>query len=97
MGMDRKDLSVLVEVADILAKHGRLRCAPRVELDDGEIVLTVAVTPEMAGDGADAALDAIELFHELERLEDVAQLRALCEKYDIPPADLERLLPKEDR
>lgn len=86
--------ALLAEVAEVLARHGRLRCVPTVSTSEGEgLVLTVTCAPE-AQDGIKPAMEAFELYNALAYLQDVASLRALAAKYDIDPAALERLLPK---
>lgn len=78
-------------MADALAAHGELLCVPAVETTDAGVVLTVTVPTVGQASGA-AALDAVELLQELQRVADMVQLRALAQRYDIDPAALEALL-----
>lgn len=74
------------EIAEVLAAHGQLLCAARVDMDDGHAVLTL----EAGGD-----LSVLELFHALRYVVDMGQMRALCGRYGIEPAMLERMLPPQ--
>jgi hypothetical protein len=77
----------LSELVAVLTDHHTLLCCPTVAHEGAHLILTV----EISGGG----LAELSLRHELEYLADVATLRALCSKYDIPAARLEALLPKE--
>ncbi len=90
--------ALLLEVAEVLTRPGyaSLRCVPTITTDaDGGTELRVRVSP---GDQPEqhAAFSALSLFTELQYVCDLAQMRALCEKYDIKPEALEALLPKQD-
>ena len=91
--------AILREVAEILAQHGDLRCVPSVDADEraGCLVLRVEISGRtlVSETIVNGRLDALELFHALRYLQDLASLRALAAKYDIDPARLEALLPKE--
>ena len=84
--------AVLAEVAEVLAAFGLQRCVPLAELEDG--VLTV--TLRCVGTGVEEGLGLLELYHELRYVTDMAQLRALADRFDIEPAALERLLPRRE-
>lgn len=81
-------------LAEALRAHGDLQ-ADRfdVEMSDATGGLAVAVTLRVAG------LDALEFYLTMERLRDLATVRALAERYGIPAEALERALSgkKEDR
>ncbi len=81
---------LVAEVAEALAQHGRLRCAPTVATGDDGVVLTLAVPVEGQDD---TVREALNLLHTLQWLQDLAQLRELAARYDIDPAKLEQLLP----
>ena len=85
--------ALLSEVMDALADYGHLWCRPSVDTDaDGYVVLTVRLKPDEQADTV-AAMETLAVLHELEYVVDVAQMRQLAEKYDIPSARLEALLP----
>jgi hypothetical protein len=75
------------ELVAVLESYHTLLCRPSVVHEGAHLTLTV----EISGGG----LMQLSMLHELEYLQDMAQLRALCSRYDIPAAALERLLPKE--
>lgn len=85
--------ALLKEVAEVLAAQGDLTCVPSVETTDDGVVVTVLV-PVEGQDTTTHALRALELFHALQYLQDLAQLRSIADKYDIDAAALEALLPK---
>ena len=88
--------AILAELAEIFSTHGDVRCQPSVERDDdGAVLVYVRVVPSEQASVVEE-LHALELYHGVERLCDMAQLRALCNKYDINAASLERLLPEEN-
>lgn len=83
--------ALLKEVADILADHGDLPCAPTVSQDGGNLTLTVVVLPPHAG------FSTLALRHELEYLRDVATMRAIADRYGINSAAIEAMLPNKER
>lgn len=85
------DAVLICEVAAVLAEHGRLRCVPSVEIDDGALTVTLVVKPTEPGD----EFEALELYQRLCYVRDICQLRSLAYRYDIDPAALEALLPRE--
>ncbi len=90
--------ALLVELADVFARfpYAALRCTPTITTDeDGRLRLSVDVVPEDQPSPQDA-FRVLSLFGELQYICDVAQMRALCAKYDIPSAQLEALLPKKE-
>jgi hypothetical protein len=89
--------AILAEVAAVLAAHGRLACEPTLACEDGTVTLTVVVRPEQRGP-AQYALDTLNLGSDLQRMCDIATMRALCARYDLDPAWLERALdpPPDD-
>lgn len=80
--------ALLKEVADVLTRYGWLNCTLSVERDRNDVV-TVTVK---VGTGV---FESLSLFHDLQYLQDITQLRALAQKYDIDSAALEALLPRE--
>jgi hypothetical protein len=87
--------ATLREVADALAEHGLLLCAPVVETDeDGNITLTVRVDVEEQGG---VPLEVFGLYTDLQRVSDLATMRALLKRYGIEPLELEQRLKGEDR
>ena len=85
------DAVLICEVAAVLAEHGRLRCVPSVEMDDGALTVTLVVRPTEPA----AEFSALELYQRLCYVRAVCQLRSLACRYDIDPAALEALLPRE--
>lgn len=91
--------AALSEVAAVLTEFGALLCAPAVETDDdGYVNLTVRIKP-MDQPTVGGALDVMEAYQRLRYVADVAEMRGLCARYDIPPGKLEAFLrgapPKE--
>jgi len=84
----------VAELADVLARFGALRCAPTVVSDETGLTLTVTVSTTGQAD-ARLALSTLDLFIELQHVQDVAQLRLLSERYGIEPGLLERFVRKE--
>lgn len=89
---DEPELTPLVEIADVLARHGSLLCAPCVALDDGQVILTLTLAPVRQPDAAGAA-DTVELLYQLRYVVGVCQIRAFASRYGIDPTALEALLP----
>lgn len=85
--------ALLKEVAAILVAHGDEAYSLVVSGPDGSgaLLLGVSILPTRR------PLDSLSLRHELEYLRDVASLRAIADRYDIPPEKLEALLPQGDR
>ena len=82
----------LAEVADVLAQHGDLRCAPEVEKDgDGAVRLTVTVACPSG------ALGVVELFYGLRHVCGVGQMRSLAVEYGIDESALIAFLRKQGR
>ncbi len=71
----------LAELAEVLAQCGRLDCAPAVETNDDSDVVTITVVVE-AKDGNTGA-EVYELFLAVQRVVDLATMRALCQRYNI--------------
>ena len=90
----RTHYAVLAEVAEALRQHAALRCAPVVEMEDGAVLLTLRVEAEEQPGEAEA-LDVLELFQDLLRVADVAQLRGFAQRHDIEPRRLEALLDRK--
>lgn len=91
-----REATALAEVGATLAGFGRLLCRVEADIDeDGYVRLIVRVKPEDQAT-TDGAIQAVGLYHEIERLADISQLRMLADKYDIPAEKLEALLPKEE-
>lgn len=88
------DAVLLAEVAEVLSAHGRIRCIPMVELTD-TATLTVTLTVRRRDDGKEA-LEVVSLKDDLQYVVDVAQMRALCNRYDIDARVLEALLEKRE-
>lgn len=86
---------LLKEVADRLSGAGDLHCSMQVALHGNTISVSIEVTPNDPYEEGQG-LKALELFYVLARLRDIGTLRSLATTYDIDPAKLEALLPKED-
>ncbi len=85
------------ELVDILKAFEQLQCVPTVEYDEAVgVTLAVRILP---GDQALAinGIRTLSLFHELQYLADLAQMRSLLARYDMPEEALQRLLPRRDR
>lgn len=80
--------AVLAEVAEVLARYGRMRCVPTVERSGDHVALTVVVE----GDGD---LTLLALHDDLLYVADIATLRALCAKYGIATESLEDYVNKQ--
>ncbi len=83
------DALLIAEVAATLVRYNHLRCALDIDLDDGSLLVTLQVVGE-PGDPY-----VLSLRDDLRYIHDVATLRAIATRYDIPAAALEALLPKE--
>ena len=81
-------VSVLAEVADVLGRHGQLRCVPSIDEDEGVLTVSVAIYAERE----DHAFDRLELKQDLQYLIDSAQLRGFASRYGIDSKDIERVL-----
>ena len=89
--------ALISELVEALEPYGLLRCAPMVTMEDEVVLLQVRIEPErQENTQLSGFLATLGLFHALQRVCDVAQLRALCARYDINAAALETLLPKEE-
>lgn len=97
--MGGADAVILAEVAEVLARHGRLRCIPDVEARDGRLAITLTLAPRpaaAAGSEGAEALAVASLADEVQYLVDVAAMRALCHRYNIDSRVLEALLDKKE-
>lgn len=83
-------VAVVAEVADVLWRHGQLPCTPVVKEEDGLITLTLTLRPATVGE----ALDGLEVLAELQRVADVAQMRAFAGKYGIAAEEIDPALRK---
>lgn len=80
-----RGVAVLAEIAAALTEHGHLLVCPRVEVGDGRVLLTVE---------ARGGLDVMEFALALQRVVDVATVRAFAERYGIDPSQLEPVLAR---
>lgn len=88
MAVKDRGIAVLAEVVAVLARHTNLRVTPVVEEDRGVVALTVRIKAE----GEDG-LQVLSLLHELQYVQDTAQVRAIAATYNIDAARLESLIP----
>lgn len=84
----------LSEVTDALSEHGHLLSLPTVEIDgNGHLTLTLVVIPTQPNE----SLAVLSLYDELRHVADLAQMRALCSRFDIEPDKLEKLISEGKR
>lgn len=93
------DTALLSEIVEILDDHGNLRCQPSLETDDVDIVLAIRISANQPGierlsdeDATARKLQVVELSLQLQYLVDMAQIRALAQRYGIDASRLEALL-----
>ena len=79
-------LMLIKEIADVLSRHGDLRCEPLVESEDEQLTLTLSLETSSGN------LGILNLYYELREAVDMCQLRELAQRYDIKPEALEALL-----
>ena len=79
----------MAEVVAVLARYPMLRVAPVVDHEDGVLALTVSVAAD-----EDDGLQVLALADDLRYVADMATIRHLSSRYDIPAARLEALLPE---
>ena len=85
----------LSELIDAMDDYAHLLAIPTVEWD-GEscrTTLTLTVVPTEPNQ----SLQTRGLYDELRYVADLAQMRALCARFDIKPEKLERLLPQKEK
>jgi hypothetical protein len=83
------------EIVECLSGFGGLRATIDAEIIEGAVAVHVVV-PVEGQDNTDAAMAALEFGNAARQLADLGTLRALCERYGIPPAQLERFIAKGD-
>ena len=94
MNTTTKGLVLLREISDVLRTFPEVSCAPHLTCDDGHVQLTLDVVLPGADDptAIPARLRALALYDELRYVADIAQMRALCVRYDIDPDVMEPFL-----
>lgn len=99
--MNALKVAMVKEVAELLGEYGWLRCRPGVEkLDDGTVRLTVDLSTnqpdteigEIARAYSSEALETLGLFHDLQHLEALCQVRALGARYGLDMTAIEQAL-----
>lgn len=85
---DAGAVAIVGEVADALAAHPRMPCAPTIVEEDGLWTLSVTFRPASVTE----ALEVLELATALRRVQDVAQIRGFADRYQVDAAALEALI-----
>lgn len=88
MKIDPAAVAFVAEVADALAPYGNISCHPTIEEDDGLWTLSIVFRPLTL----EQSLEVLELTARLSRIQDIAQLRGLVERYGSEFERLEGLL-----
>lgn len=91
--MDRAYTMLMADVAALMAAHGSLLCAVDVEIGKDTVITLRLPYSDDSVDTARAA-KTLNLVHGVEYLRDVAQIRALAMRFEIPADKLEALLPE---
>lgn len=68
-------------VAELLSKRGSTEASAQVGYDGGDVLVSLRINAEK--------WEAVGLHDELQHAIDMEQLRELCKRYDLKPADLE--------
>ncbi len=71
----------LAEIAEALARHGNMRANVSVEPTEGDALVFEI---RAAGDVGQTT----ELYEELRRVKDLAQIQSFAERYGVPPENL---------
>lgn len=81
----------LADVAEVLARYGRLRAGVSMDSEDGFVTVQIILPHE-----ADCSngLAATACADDLQYLADIATMRALCQQYGIPVITLEEALDR---
>jgi hypothetical protein len=84
------------ELCAALAQDGALRASILDVSTEDDVGVVLRISVPVDGQATlDGAIAAVGLMRRLELLRDVGQVRELARRYDIDPAALEALLPKE--
>ena len=83
-------IAIVRELAATLAQHDSILCHPTIEEEDGLWTLSVTFRPTTNTQ----ALEVLELMSELRKLQDLAQLRGLAERYHLDPVEVETWLDR---
>lgn len=84
---------LLAEIAALLSGHGRLRSAVELHDEGDEYVINVRVPKRpVDGDELRRLAQTTNLKHALDVMIDIATMRSLADRYDIPAEQMEKFL-----